>query len=701
MRAFFARLFEDFDTKDREELERRRSFLYVILYFGIGATILSTVVIRLANPSTGAVVILNGALVLLQFGLLLLAYRGQTRLASILVILLFEAYGAIALYYFGGIRNPVSATLLVVIMAAVTLLGQMGIVLSILMTGGITFWLALVEARGALPIPNAPQTPLQNWVAFFSTVLAGAIVMYAWYEKIRSAMRRSQQELNERKQAEAALRESEERYRVISSVSSDYVFMTVVDSNGHAYEEWTSDAFESITGYTLAELQALGGWQPIVHPDDRASDQASYARVLSNQRTSIEIRIIRKDGSLRWVRIYATPIWDEAQQRVTKFYGAVQDITERKLAEEDLLKSEARLRAVLDHIPYDLWVCDEEGRYITQNVRDTSSTLNVIGKTPLEITEIPLKLRQRWHEEHQAALRGQKIRNEFVEYDQAGNKKTFIVSLAPIFNGDKVIGIVGMSIDISDVKQAEEQVRALNAQLEQKVAERTAELEATIRDLEAFSYNVSHSVRAPLRSIHGYAAILAEEFGPHLPATARDYIDKIQAGARTMDEIITDLLDYNRFGRTRPSKTWVDIKDVFNVTLIALLKEVPGRQIETHIADLPPVFADMRLLRVVISHLLGNAIKFTAVRAVAHIEIGYLEQAGTTVYYVKDDGIGFDMKYSEKLFKVFQRLIEPGSFEGTGIGLAIAAQIIQKHGGKIWVEAAPGQGATFYFTLTA
>lgn len=248
-------------------------------------------------------------------------------------------------------------------------------------------------------------------------------------------------------------------------------------------------------------------------------------------------------------------------------------------------------------------------------------------------------------------------------------------------------------------KLAEERLRQFNAELETRVDERTAQLAAANTELEAFSYSVSHDLRAPLRSLSGFSRILLDDFEQDMSPEARGYLGRIHDGALQMGRLIDDLLAFSRLGRQDLKKSTVDMLALAREACDSLAGDHAGRQVRIVFGLLPPAHADPGLMTRVYVNLIGNAIKYTRQRDTAEIEIGCLRRPGTNVYYVRDNGAGFSMQYADKLFGVFQRLHRQDEFEGTGVGLATVKRIIAKHGGKIWVEAEEGKGATFFFTL--
>jgi signal transduction histidine kinase len=248
-------------------------------------------------------------------------------------------------------------------------------------------------------------------------------------------------------------------------------------------------------------------------------------------------------------------------------------------------------------------------------------------------------------------------------------------------------------------RQREEEVRELNKELEQRVKERTAQLEATNKELDAFSYSVSHDLRAPLRAISGFSEALLDEYGDKLDGEGKTYLRYLQEGSHEMSDLIDGLLKLSRSTRGGIAMERVDLSAMAAMVAEELRKVEPERRMTVHIAPGVEAFADPRLLRVVMENLLGNAWKYTSRTAEARIEFGFEEQEGKTVYFVRDNGAGFDMGYANKLFLPFQRLHKTSEFSGIGIGLATVERIINCHDGRIWAQAAVGKGATFYFTL--
>jgi len=258
-----------------------------------------------------------------------------------------------------------------------------------------------------------------------------------------------------------------------------------------------------------------------------------------------------------------------------------------------------------------------------------------------------------------------------------------------------------LQLEIADHKLARAEVAELNETLETRVAERTAELEAVNKELESFSYSVSHDLRTPLRGIDGFTVILLENYGDKLDEQGRHYLERVRSATERMSHLIDDLLQLSRTIRSEMNLTKVNLSEMASSIVNDLQESMPDRTVEFLIEPDMIIQADAVLMRVALENLINNAWKFTSKKPLARIEVGSMMHAGKKTYFVRDNGTGFDMKYAEKLFGAFQRLHSASEFDGTGVGLANVQRIINRHGGRVWAEAKLNEGATFYFTLSA
>jgi signal transduction histidine kinase len=288
---------------------------------------------------------------------------------------------------------------------------------------------------------------------------------------------------------------------------------------------------------------------------------------------------------------------------------------------------------------------------------------------------------------------------EYTALRKDGTRFPIMAFSAPIFRDDRVDGARGILVNITERKCAEEEIRELNQELDERVRARTSQLEIANQDLEAFTYSVSHDLRAPVRHIKGFLRIFEEDFKEEMPAMVRELLDRLHRSADTMSALIDSLLALSRVARLTVHAENVDLETLAYEVVEGLERIDPARTVRFSIAKDLQVDADPALMRTVLTNLLENAWKFSSHQSDAQIEFGRQDADGEQVFHVRDNGVGFDMGHAQKLFAPFQRLHTTAEFPGYGIGLATVRRIITLHGGRIWVEAAPGKGATFFFTI--
>jgi PAS domain S-box-containing protein len=400
--------------------------------------------------------------------------------------------------------------------------------------------------------------------------------------------------------------------------------------------------------------------------------------------------------------------WTPEEARLFQEVGRrFSDALSMLLTHRALCESERKYREVFNNVSDSLFLFDATGdgcfRYVDMNpvaekISGVSRT-EVIGKTIEEAAAFKIA------QDALAPLRRCLETGASLSYEERldlppGPRILHTVLLPVRSEMGRIYRLIIFNRDITELKQAEDEVRKLNSELEQRVAQRTAELEEANAELEAFSYSVSHDLRTPLRAIDGFSSILMEEHKDQLDDDGKRCLTIVRQGATRMGRLIDDILQFSRMSRRETDMETIDIAAQTREVFDELRASTPDRDIRLILGDLPPIHCDRAMIRQVLVNLLGNAIKFTAGQPTAVINVSGTASETENAYCVKDNGVGFDMRYVEKLFGMFQRLHTSGEFDGTGIGLAIVKRIIERHGGRVWAEGKEGEGAEFHFTLS-
>ncbi len=522
---------------------------------------------------------------------------------------------------------------------------------------------------------------------YYHWVLArGAVLRDAKGKAYRFAG--SHTDIMERKFQEEALRSSEAKFRAMNDASPLGVFVT--KPNGDCI--YTNLAYQKISGSSPDVL--LGdGWLKAIHPEDRDQVIDKWTNATKNKQKFESIhRFIKPDGGVVWTSVKAAEMLDNG--KIIGFVGTVDDLTQMKKAEEKIIQSTYMINNATDAIiASDLNWSINSYNNAAQKIYGFEPE-EVLGKIAEEVfvTEFMNGTKR----EFLLALKHNGSWNGEVLQKRKDGVKIPILSSLSINrdNEGNAIGFIAVNRDISERKKREEIISKLNVELEQNLIQ----LEITNRELESFSYTISHDLRAPLRAIDGFTQILKEDYIDRLDEEAKRLMDVVMSNAKKMGQLIDDLLHFSRLSKQEVIKSNVNMKEMVTLVVAELRNNMNDLTTSISIDELPPAHADHSALKQVWVNLISNAIKYSRTTEVAQINIGYLEAENETIYFVKDNGVGFNMRYYDKLFGVFQRL-HSGDFEGTGVGLAIVQRIIQKNGGRVWAEAEVNKGATFYFSL--
>jgi len=499
-------------------------------------------------------------------------------------------------------------------------------------------------------------------------------------------------DITERKRAK-------EQYQEFVEKASDIVFRT--DDSGHL--TFINPVTLRVTGYSEEEI--LGKhFLTFIHPDLRDETSKFFGRqfVKGIKNTYSEYPIITKEGHEVWLGQNTQLIAEDG--KVTGFQAVSRDITARKRMEEALHQSEEKYRTLLESVQEGYFEIDLAGNYTFFNDSlcriYNYSKEELMGMNYRQYTDKETR-KNGFHEFNKVYNTGEPLKGFTWPIIGKDKTKRYVETSASLLKdlSGKVIGFRGILHDITERKRAEEELKKYREQLEQLVRERTIKLEASNNELEAFSYSISHDLRAPLRAIDGFSHALLEDCEDKLDIQGKDYLMRIRAATQRMSTLIEDLLNLSRITRSGMNMEKVNLTRIVRSVINELQKSQPQRHVKIRIAEGLEDTADSRLIRIALENLLNNAWKFTAKQSETVIEFGSTKEGGKKVYFIRDNGAGFDMTYVDKLFVPFQRLHTIEEYPGTGIGLATVRRIIFRHGGKVRAEGQTDKGATFYFSL--
>ena len=499
----------------------------------------------------------------------------------------------------------------------------------------------------------------------------------------------SHTDIMERKIQEEALLSSEARFRAMNDASPLGIFVT--NPTGDCI--YTNSAYQKITGFEATAL--LGdGWITAIHPDDKEMVAKKWYECTESNQTFESIhRFVKPDNTVVWTSVKAAEMRDD--KKIIGYVGTVDDLTETKKAENEILQSTYMINNATDAI------IGSDINFVITSFNSAAEKIygfkkeEVIGKVAenILITEFISTTKRNFL----VALKYQGVWSGEVLQTRKDKKIIPVLSSLSINkdNEGNVIGYLAVNRDISERKKREDIISKLNIELEQNLNQ----LELSNRELEAFSYSISHDLRAPLRAIDGFTQILKEDYIEKMDDEAQRLMNVIMNNAKKMGQLIDDLLDFSRLSKKEIIKVSIDMNQMVAIVLEDLKSNFHDLHPEIKINSLPAALGDSSTLKQVWVNLISNAIKYSQNQKKSKIEIGFTEKENEIIYFVKDNGVGFNMKYYDKLFGVFQRLHSAEEFEGTGVGLAIVQRIILKNGGRVWADAEVNKGATFFFSL--
>ena len=507
-------------------------------------------------------------------------------------------------------------------------------------------------------------------------------------------------DITERKELDAKLLREKQWFRALSDQSSDIIVLL----NREGIITYENPAVEKILGFKIEDRIGARGFEHL-HPDDFKLVADTYDILFSDinapvQRSDIRFRHI--DGSWRTFEAVASNlIHDNVIEGVII---NLRDITERKKIEEALHQSEEKYRTLLESVQEGYFELDLAGNFTFFN--DALCRIynyakeELMGMNYRHYTDTQTG-KNGFHEFNKVYKTGEPLKGFTWPVTGKDGTKRYLETSASLMkdSSGKPIGFRGIIHDITARKHAEEELNHYRERLEALVHERTIKLEASNKELEAFSYSISHDLRAPLRSIDGFSQALLEDCEDVLDEQGKDYLFRIRAATQRMSTLIEDLLNLSRITRREISMEKVNLTRIVRSVINELQNSQPRSNVKIKIADGLEDIADPRLISIALENLMSNAWKFTAKQSEALIEFGSRNEGGKKIYFIRDNGAGFEMTYMDKLFAPFQRLHTIDEYPGTGIGLATVRRIIHRHGGEVWAEGKTGEGATFYFSI--
>lgn len=671
-----------FPTSMREDEERayQTYFLNIIIWTLIFIPPVYFIYILVKIPEETTRALIQGAFAeIINVFILYLIHSKHIRTAMLIQISSLWIFFTVTSITGAGVRGESYLLGYPLVIMIAGILKNRRVAIGVTVLSLATGWLmAYIESQGHFA-PTHVSSPITAWVISLIIFPMGTVLQTLSTSALQNTLQRAN--------------ESEERYKLISQVSSDYTFASDVDKQGRGKLIWVAGAFEKMTGYTYEEYENSGGWQAHIHPDDIEKDAEDMNRLLNNQSVvNSEIRTFAKNGEIRWEHVFAHPIWNEKENRLVRIVGAVQDITAKKQSEETLKETLLQQAAILNSIPDMAWLKNKNGQYVAVNEQFAKTSGRIIedvtGKTDFDLWDMDFADKY-YKDDLEVMQSGQRKHAEEIQMDSTGRKYWVETTKTPILNDQKeVVGTVGISREITERKTAEMERETLISELEAKNAE-----------LERYTYTVSHDLKSPLVTIRGFLGYLEKDALAGNTQKIKDDINRIENATKKMQALLNDLLELSRIGRlmNQPSDTL--FTDIVKDAIDLVRGQIEAKNILIEIQNTPAIIHGDRIrLTEVIQNLVDNAIKFMGDQPKPLVTIGSAtNEANENIFFVRDNGIGIEDQYHDRIFTLFNKL--NANTEGTGIGLTLVKRIIEIHKGCIWLESVPGKGTIFYFTL--
>lgn len=605
----------------------------------------------------------------------------------------------------GGIYGPaVVAYLPVIVTTGFLLGGTSGIWMAVLcVLTSLAF--VLLQMHGLLPPSQIKHTPVSLLLAYSVSGMLIAVMQYLITDHISNSIEIIMRETDERKNAEAKLKESEFNNRMV--VENKILGVAWATAEGTLMD--ASNTFCEMFGYTVEELKGKF-FGDFTHPEDTAKELKLLERIINKEMDSytIEKRYKHKDGSYFWVELHLTCYRNAGTGKVDFYIGIVQNIQQRKLAEEAQRESEERYRTLVDNATEALVVFDVESRRFV-SVSESAVQLFKVPKEEL-LKMGPADISPEFQPDGRLSsvaamkliketIHGGKPVFEWMHWDIDGKPVPVEIRLVRLPSATRVL-IRGSMIDITERKAAEAAIKELNESLEKKVSERTAELEILNRDLFRFNTMLSHDLRGAIRRIKSFGDILQKKIAKSgLADGSFEDLEIMRQDAAKMDGIVNGLLEMSKLGSKPVQLVPVNLNETIKGIIDDLKEQWKHKQHEVEVPALPAVNSDVILIQQIFTNVLTNAFKYSSKNEVIKVTIRGTDKGDHYLFSVTDNGVGFNMGEHDNLFKEFTRLHQDDEFEGTGLGLSSVKRFVEKLGGRIWAESVIGQGSTFYFTV--